>query len=88
MEVPELRLGRHRIDLAHVPSLVLLLHVVYVQIPRPVLVMLVVGHTDPGIPRDDVVVYGQDGALLKVHPGDLPMVGCGREENSRSLALH
>ena len=71
MQIPELGLGRHRIYLAHVAALVLLLDVVDMQEPGPVLVVLVVGHTDPGIPRDDVVVYGQDGALLKVHPSNL-----------------
>lgn len=68
MEVAELRLGLHGVDLAHVPALVFLLHVVDVQKPRSV---LVVRHRDTRIPGDDVVVHSQDGRLLEVHPRNL-----------------
>lgn len=68
MKVAELGLGLHGVDLAHVPALVLLLHVVDVQKPRPV---LVVRHRDARIPGDDVVVHSQDGRLLEVHPRNL-----------------
>jgi len=46
-------------------------HIVYVQIPRAVPVVLVVRDTDARIARDHVIVNGQDGGLLEVHPGDL-----------------
>jgi hypothetical protein len=68
MKVSELRLGLNGVDLAHVPALVLLLHVVDVQKPRPV---LVVRHRDARIPGDDMVVHSQDCRLLKVHPRNL-----------------
>lgn len=47
------------------------MHIVYVQIPRAVPVVLVVRDTDARIARDHVIVNGQDGGLLEVHPGDL-----------------
>ena len=68
MKVSKLRLGLNGVDLAHVPALVLLLHVVDVQKPRPV---LVVRHRDARIPGDDMVVHSQDCRLLKVHPRNL-----------------
>lgn len=68
MQISELRFRLDRIDLAHVPSLVFLLHVVYVQEPRP---MLIVRDTYPRIPRYHVVVDGQNRRLLEVHPRDL-----------------
>lgn len=71
MKITELGLGRNRIDLAHVSALVLLLDVGDMQKPGFVLVVLIVRHADPGIPGDDVVVHGQDGRLLEVHPCDL-----------------
>jgi len=58
MEVSELRLRLHGVDLTHVPAFVFLLHVVDVQKPRPVLIMR---HGDARIPGDDVVVNSQDG---------------------------
>lgn len=71
MKITKLGLGRNRIDLAHVSALVLLLDVGNVQKPGFVLVVLIVRHADPGIPGDNVVVHGQDGRLLEVHPCDL-----------------
>lgn len=71
VQVAELRFGRHRVDLAHVPAPVLLVHVVYMQIPCAVAVVLVVRDTDARVARDHVIVNGQNGGLLEVHPGDL-----------------
>lgn len=68
MQVSELRLGRGRVDLAHVAALVLLVHRRDVQEPRAV---LVVRHADARIARDHVVVNRQDGRLLEVHPRHL-----------------
>jgi len=41
------------------------------QIPRAMAVVLVVRDTDSRVARDHVIVHGQDGGLLEVHPGDL-----------------
>lgn len=68
MKVSKLRLRRDRVDLAHVPPLVLLLDVVDVQKPRAV---LVVRYGDPRVPGDHVTVHRQDGRLLEVHPRNL-----------------
>lgn len=73
MHVTELRFGGDRVDLAHVAAAILLLDVVDVQKPGLVLVVLVVRDADARIARDDVIVHGQDGRLLKVDPGDLRM---------------
>ena len=52
-----------RVDLAHVVSLVLLLHVAHHQVPR---VVLVVRHLEAGDPRDHVVVDRQDHLPVQV----------------------
>lgn len=71
MQIAELRLRRDRIYLAHIPALVLLLDVVDVQKPGPMLIVLVVRHADPRIPRYHMVVHRQYGRLLEVHPRHL-----------------
>jgi hypothetical protein len=71
MQIAKLGLGRHRVNLAHVAALVLLLDIGNVQEPCFVFVVLVVGHTDPWIACDDVIVHGQDGRLLEMHPRHL-----------------
>ena len=57
--------GEHgvRVDLAHVVSLVLLLHVAHHQVPR---VVLVVRHLEAGDPRDHVVVDRKDHLPVQV----------------------
>lgn len=71
MQIAELRFCRHCINLAHVPAFVLLVHVVDVQIPRPLLVVFVVRDTDPWIAGDDVIVHRQNGRLFEMHPRNL-----------------
>lgn len=66
-----LGLSRHRIDLAHVPALVLLLDIVDMQEPGAVLVVLIVGDTYPRITRYHMVVHGENGRLLEMHPRHL-----------------
>lgn len=61
VHIAELRLGGDGVDLAHVAAVVLLLDVADVQEPRFVLVVLVVCDTDARIPRDHMIVHGQDG---------------------------
>lgn len=63
--------GRHRVDLTHVPSHVLLLHVVDMQKPSAMLVVLIVRHANPRIARYHMIVHRQNGRLLKVHPRHL-----------------
>lgn len=65
MQVSKLRFGSDRIDLAHVAALVLLLDIVYVQEPRPVLVM---SDTYPRVAGYHMGMDSQDGGLLEVHP--------------------
>ncbi len=60
-----------RVYLAHVMSLVLLLHVLDVQTPR---VVLVVGDGEPGDARYHLVVDGQDHLPVQVHKGNLEVV--------------
>ena len=63
-----------RVDLAHVPAAVLLLHISNVQLP---LLVFPVGEGHPLVPGDDAVVDGQDGLSVHPHPGNLvgPQVG-------------
>lgn len=68
MQVSELRLGRSRVDLTHVATLVLFVYWGDVQEPRAV---LVVRNADARVARDHVVVHRQDGRLLEVHPRHL-----------------
>ena len=60
-----------RVYLAHVMSLVLLLHVLDMQTPR---VVLVVGDGEPGDARYHLVVDGQDHLPVQVHKGNLEVV--------------
>lgn len=71
MEISELRFRRHGIDLAHVSTSVLLLHVVDVQKPRFVFVVLVMRDAYSRISGDHVIVHGQNGRLLEMDPGHL-----------------
>lgn len=66
-----LGLGRHRIDLAHVPALVLLLDIVDMQEPGAMLVVLIVSNTNPRITGYHMVVHGENGRLLEMHPRHL-----------------
>lgn len=68
MQISELGFRRHRINLAHVPSLILFVDIIYVQIPRSMFVVFVMGHTDPRIPCDHMIMHRQYGRLFKVHP--------------------
>lgn len=67
-QITELRFRLDGIDLAHVPSLVFLLNVVYVQEPCA---MFIVRHTYPRIPRYHVIVNSQNRRLLEMHPCNL-----------------
>lgn len=71
MQIAELRFCRHRIYLTHISSFVLLMYIIYVEIPCFVFVMFVMGHTDPWIPCYHMIVHGQYGWLFEVHPGHL-----------------
>ena len=66
--VPPLAPHGVRIDLAHVPPTVNLLHIGDVELP---LLVLPVGEGDPLVPGDDAVVDGQDGLRVHPHPGYL-----------------
>ena len=57
-----------RVDLAHVPPPVILVHVVDVQSPD---LLVMVGEGDSLVPRDDVVVNRHDGLGVNPDPGDL-----------------
>lgn len=63
--------GCHRVDLAHIPSHVLLLHIVNVQKPGAMLVVLIVRYANPRIARYHMIMHRQNGRLLKVHPRHL-----------------
>lgn len=58
VEISGLRFGRYRIELTHVFASVRFLHVINMQIPRP---MLIVGHRYPRIPCNHVTIYRQYG---------------------------
>lgn len=68
MQIPKLSLSSDGINLTHVTALVFFLDVADMQEPRP---MLVVGDTNARVSRDDVIVHGQNGGLLEMHPGHL-----------------
>lgn len=68
MHISELCLRCDCVDLAHVASLIFLLHIVYMQVPGPVFVVFVVRNADARISRYHVVMNCQDCRLLKVHP--------------------
>lgn len=65
MQVTKLGLRSDRVDLTHVSALIFLLHITNVQKPCS---MLIVRHTDTGIPCNHVIVNSQNGRLLKMHP--------------------
>lgn len=64
----QLTFHRVRVDLAHVPSLVGLPHLLDVYVPRPV---VRVRHADPMVFRDHVIVDGQYGLRVDTQPGHL-----------------
>lgn len=65
--------GRHRVDLAHIPTHILLLYVVDVQKPGAMLIVFVVRYTNPRISRYHMIMHRQNGRLLKVHPRHLQL---------------
>ena len=68
MQVSQPGLGSGSVDLTHVLALVWPLHVSDVQVPHAVTIMT---HPYPGVPRDHVVLHGEDGAPVIVYPGNL-----------------
>lgn len=68
MQIPKLSLSSNGINLAHVTTFVFFLDVADMQEPRPV---LVVGDANARVSRDDVIMHGQNGGLLEMHPGHL-----------------
>jgi len=61
-------LHRIRVHLTHVPSAIHLLHVLYVKVPRAV---VVVGQRDSGILRDHIMMNRQNGLCVDAHPRHL-----------------
>lgn len=71
MQISKLGFGSDCVYLAHVSATVLFLHVVYVQKPCFMFVVLVMGDADAWISGDYVIVHRQNGRLFKMNPGDL-----------------
>lgn len=65
--------GAHwvRVDLAHVPAPVRLLHLLDVQVPGA---MVIVRKRNPGILRNHFVVNGEDCLCVHAHPRQLERV--------------
>lgn len=68
INIPDLTLHRHRVDLAHVAAPIALLDIPNV---KDKVAIVAVAQRNPVIPRDDMVMNGQNGFGLHFDPSSL-----------------